>query len=70
MRKDEQGHITIRDVRCACADCGAHVLAWEGHTLSGWCSVCGSYDVRALASPRPSGHGLGDQLEHAGGRAA
>ena len=49
MRKDEQLH-TIRDVRCACAVCGAHVLAWEGHALSGWCSVCGSYDVRPLAA--------------------
>ena len=57
MRKDEQVH-TIRDVRCACAVCGAHVLAWEGHALSGSCSVCGSYDVRPLAAPSGDG-GLG-----------
>ena len=49
MRKDEQ--ITIRDVRCACTVCGAHVVAWEGHTISGWCSVCGSYELRALPEP-------------------
>ena len=49
MRKDEQ--ITIRDVRCACTVCGAHVVAWEGHTVNGWCSVCGSYELRALPEP-------------------
>jgi hypothetical protein len=56
MRKDEQvqtvpdgpGAIVIRDVRCACAVCGVHVVAWQGHALSGWCENCGSYDVRAL----------------------
>jgi hypothetical protein len=56
MRKDEQGQqvpggietFTIEDVRCACAVCGAHVMAWQGHELSGWCSVCGSYELRAL----------------------
>jgi hypothetical protein len=52
MHTDEQPEvITIRDVRCACAVCGAHVLAWEGHELSGWCSVCGSYELRPLAEP-------------------
>jgi hypothetical protein len=59
MRKDEQAHavpeglgaITIRDVRCACAVCGAHLVAWEGHELSGWCENCGSYDVRTLPAP-------------------
>ena len=71
--------ITIRDVRCACAVCGAHVLAWEGHELSGWCSVCGSYELRPLAAPSHHDR-LGDQLvlrqqpvlhgEQAGGRAA
>jgi hypothetical protein len=35
-------------VRCACADCGAHVIAWQGYKISGWCENCGSYDVRAL----------------------
>jgi hypothetical protein len=79
MRKDEQ--VTIRDVRRACAECGAHVFAWEGHAVSGWCSVCGSYELRALPEPVLSGHdGLDDQLlfgqqavlhrEEAGGRAA
>lgn len=49
MRKDEQDQaITIQDVRCACAVCGAHVFAWQGHGLSGWCSVCGSYELRRL----------------------
>jgi hypothetical protein len=49
MRKDEQEEATtIRDVRCACAVCGVHVVAWEGHALSGWCENCGSYDIRAL----------------------
>jgi Zn finger protein HypA/HybF involved in hydrogenase expression len=56
MRKNEQGHaapdgagtITIRDVRCACAVCGTHLVAWQGHALTGWCENCGSYDVRAL----------------------
>jgi hypothetical protein len=65
MRRDEQGEavpdgvgtITIRDVRCACAVCGAHVMAWQGHALSGWCSVCGSYELRALTDlPAPSRH--------------
>ena len=59
MRKDEQvptapeGEmpITIRDVRCACAVCGAHLVAWEGRALSGWCENCGSYDVRTLPEP-------------------
>jgi hypothetical protein len=69
--------VTIRDVRCACAVCGAHVLAWEGHELSGWCSVCGSYELRPLAS---DDSGLGNHLvlgqqpvlhgEQAGSRAA
>jgi Zn finger protein HypA/HybF involved in hydrogenase expression len=56
MRNDEQGYaaweathvITIRDVRCSCAVCGSHLVAWEGHALTGWCGNCGSYDVRAL----------------------
>jgi hypothetical protein len=52
MRKDEQ--ITIRDVRCACTVCGAHVVAWEGHAISGWCNVCGSYELRALPEPAAS----------------
>jgi hypothetical protein len=38
----------LRDVRCACTECGAHVTAWVGHTVSGTCSVCGSYDLRTL----------------------
>ena len=51
MRRDEQEpEITIRDVRCACAVCGAHVLAWEGRAISGWCSVCGSYELKPLTS--------------------
>ena len=58
MHKDEQGQgITIEDVRCACAVCGAHVMAWQGHELSGWCSVCGSYELRSLAgAPARSPH--------------
>jgi Zn finger protein HypA/HybF involved in hydrogenase expression len=59
MGKDEHGHgapdgagaITIRDVRCACAVCGAHVVAWQGHVLSGWCENCGSYDIKVLPVP-------------------
>jgi hypothetical protein len=90
MRRDEQGEavpdgvgtITIRDVRCACAVCGAHVMAWQGHGLSGWCSVCGSYELRALPLGGRLSHDgrLGDQLvfgqqavlhrEQARGRAA
>lgn len=82
MRTDEQvEEVTIREVRCACAVCGAHVMAWEGHELRGWCSVCGSYELRALPAPAPSHRGgLGNQLvfgqqpvlhrEQAGGRAA
>lgn len=58
MRKDEQGRpvprgiatIKITEVRCACAECGAHVIAWHGYKLSGWCENCGSYDVRPLAT--------------------
>ncbi|MEA2256704.1 MAG: hypothetical protein QOG35_2749 [Solirubrobacteraceae bacterium] len=38
----------LRDARCACNECGAHVTAWVGHTVSGTCSVCGSYDLRPL----------------------
>jgi hypothetical protein len=73
MRKDEQlptvpegpGAIIIRDVRCACAVCGAHVVAWQGqsHGLSGMCENCGSYDMRALPLPALSRHSwLGDNL--------
>jgi hypothetical protein len=62
MYTDEQVEpSTIRDVRCACADCGAHVIAWEGHELSGWCSVCGSYELRTL--PVEEGLGL-DVVSH------
>ena len=43
--------IKISEVRCACADCGAHVVAWQGYKISGWCENCGSYDVRALPAP-------------------
>jgi hypothetical protein len=51
MHTDAQTTVrVIRDVRCACVVCGAHVLAWEGHELSGWCSVCGSYELRPLPS--------------------
>ena len=51
MRRDEQEPpVTIRDVRCACTVCGAHVHAWQGHALSGWCTVCGSYELEPLAS--------------------
>jgi hypothetical protein len=51
MSRDEQEPaITIRDVRCACTVCGAHVLAWEGRSISGWCSVCGSHELAPLAS--------------------
>jgi hypothetical protein len=47
MYTDEQVEpLPIRDVRCACAVCGAHVIAWEGRELSGWCGVCGSYELR------------------------
>jgi Zn finger protein HypA/HybF involved in hydrogenase expression len=56
MHKDEQSQtvsngiatIKIHEVRCACADCGAHVVAWQGYKISGWCENCGSYDVRPL----------------------
>jgi hypothetical protein len=71
------GTMTIRDVRCECVVCGAHVMAWEGHELSGWCSVCGSYELRPLSSCDDR---LGNQLvlgqqpvlhgEQARGRAA
>ena len=43
--------IKISEVRCACADCGAHVVAWQGYKISGWCENCGSYDVRPLPAP-------------------
>ena len=60
MRRDEQEcATTIRDVRCECTVCGAHVLAWEGHGVTGWCSVCGSYELRQLASDHS---GLGNEL--------
>jgi hypothetical protein len=60
MRRDEQEPVaTIRDVRCACTVCGAHVLAWEGHDIHGWCSVCGSYELTPLASDHS---GLGNEL--------
>jgi hypothetical protein len=55
MRRDEHETITIRDVRCACAVCGAHLVAWQGHELSGWCENCGSYEVRALAAAPVAG---------------
>jgi Zn finger protein HypA/HybF involved in hydrogenase expression len=56
MHKDEQdptvpggiATIKISEVRCACAGCGAHVIAWQGYKISGWCENCGSYDVRPL----------------------
>jgi hypothetical protein len=81
MHTDEHaGAARIRDVPCACAVCGAHVLAWEGHELSGWCSVCGSYELCPLDRPSRHGNGLRDQLvfgqqpvlhgEQAGSRAA
>jgi hypothetical protein len=82
MYADEQVEpFTIHDVRCACAVCGAHVIAWEGHELSGWCGVCGSYELRTIPLPAESHHGglgnhfvLGQQPvlhgEKAGGRAA
>lgn len=51
MRRDErEPSATIRDVRCACTVCGAHVHAWQGHAISGWCSVCGSYELEPLTS--------------------
>lgn len=43
---------TLRDVRCACVRCGAHLIGTLGHTLSGQCPNCGSYEVRALPAPR------------------
>jgi exosome complex RNA-binding protein Csl4 len=44
----------LLDVRCACAACGAHLIGTLHHGLSGQCSNCGSYEVRALpAAPRP-----------------
>jgi Zn finger protein HypA/HybF involved in hydrogenase expression len=46
--------IKISEVRCACADCGAHVVAWQGYKISGWCENCGSYDVRPLPAPLAS----------------
>jgi hypothetical protein len=82
MDTEEQvREVTIRDVRCACAVCGAHVIAWQGHELSGWCSVCGSYELRALPAPALSHRcGLGSHFvlgqqsvlhgEEARGRAA
>ncbi|TML06332.1 MAG: hypothetical protein E6G41_07935 [Actinobacteria bacterium] len=67
MHSDEQvGEITIRDVRCACAVCGAHVMAWQGHELSGWCGVCGSYELHTLPAPaRSHRDGLGGRGEEA-----
>ena len=46
----------LRDVRCSCGVCGAHVIAWQGRTLSGECGNCGSYDVHPLAgAPETAG---------------
>jgi hypothetical protein len=41
----------LLDVRCACAACGAHLIGTLHHGLSGQCSNCGSYEVRALPLP-------------------
>jgi len=44
----------VEDVRCACRDCGAHLMGWRGYTLSGNCGNCGSYDVQPLADVPPA----------------
>jgi|KBSSwiStaDraftv2_1062776.scaffolds.fasta_scaffold1051056_2 hypothetical protein len=76
-RAEQERDITIRDVRCACAVCGAHVIAWEGRERNGWCNVCGSYELVPLASDHDGGGHelvLGQQSvlhrEEARGRAA
>ncbi|WP_205696360.1 hypothetical protein [Conexibacter sp. SYSU D00693] len=42
-------HAAHGEVRCRCADCGAHVAGWQGYSLTGWCANCGSYEVEPLA---------------------
>jgi len=43
----------LREIRCACARCGAHVHARRGRiTLSGMCSVCGGYELAHVSRPR------------------
>ena len=61
----------LREIRCACARCGAHVRARRGRiTLSGMCSVCGGYELAHLSrpGPRPQQRGRGlTSLEPTGG---
>lgn len=44
----------LQNVRCACRECGSHLVGWRGYTLSGSCGNCGSYDVKPVAD-RPFG---------------
>lgn len=61
---------SLREIRCACTRCGAHVRARSGRiTLSGMCGVCGGYELARL--PRPRGrpaHRSRGLAEPAGGR--
>ena len=36
-------------VRCACGNCGAHVIVRASWQLSGQCGNCRSYDLKPLA---------------------
>jgi hypothetical protein len=47
-REAAAGAPPVRLVRCACARCGAHVIAPLTHTLGGNCDNCGSYELQAL----------------------
>lgn len=53
MKVVKPPRLTVRDVRCACRDCGAHFIAWQGlRTLGGSCGNCGSYNGRPVV-PSP-----------------
>jgi hypothetical protein len=43
----------VQDIRCACRECGAHLIGWRGYTLSGRCGNCGSYDVQPVVERTP-----------------
>ena len=44
------------DVRCQCVRCGAHVRAHTASwSLSGVCSVCGSYEIEPIGPLAPAG---------------
>lgn len=49
----EQSPPALREVRCSCESCGAHLTGiLGGQSLGGFCRVCGSHEIVAVAEPR------------------